>query len=336
MQKKIKFGIVGMGRIGSRHATCISQHPQAQLVGTHDVLPQYQSNCGKLRRDCSSFRDLIRRDLDVINICTPNYLHADMAIEALKGGRHVVIEKPIALHKIDAQSIISTAKEVDKLVFCVMQNRFSPTIIWLKSIISKGLLGEIKMLSIHCFWNRNENYYSNSSWHGSIKMDGGPLYTQFSHFIDVIYWLFGEINNISAEFFKLNSKNKWIEFEDSGIVRFNLSNGIGQGVLNYSTAIWDRNLESSITIIGEKGSVKIGGQYMDKIEYCHIKDYTLPHFETLIQCNDYGDYKGSASNHDKMINNVINVLLGTDKIHTNVIDGMQVVNIIETIYSSRI
>ena len=336
MQKKIKFGIVGMGRIGSRHAICINQHPQAQLESAYDILPKDKWNCSSLSHQSSSLTELISQDIDVINVCTPNYLHADMAIEALKAGCHVVIEKPIALYKSDAESIISTAKDAEKLVFCVMQNRFSPTIIWLKSIISKELLGDIKMLSIHCFWNRNESYYSNSNWHGSINMDGGPLYTQFSHFIDIIYWLFGEINNISSEFFTFNHHSKLIEFEDSGIVRFNLANGKAQGILNYSTAIWDRNLESSITIIGDKGSVKIGGQYMDKIEYCHIKDYVMPKIDTLTQCNDYGDYKGSASNHDKMINNVIKVILGEDRIHTNVKDGMQVVSIIESIYSSRI
>tara|TARA_B100001250_G_C19570256_1_gene687323 strand:- start:402 stop:851 length:450 start_codon:yes stop_codon:yes gene_type:complete len=148
-----------------------------------------------------------------------------------------------------------------------------------------------------------------------------------------MYWLFGEPIYCSPDFYSFN-KQKYIEFEDSGIVRLNFKNKM-VGVLNYSTAIWNKNLESSITIIGELGSVKIGGQYMDKIIYCDIKDYVLPKLDFDIQCNDYGDYRGSASNHDQMINNVIDVLLDEVEIHTNSLDGLNVVKIIEKIYSYR-
>jgi predicted dehydrogenase len=333
MIQKIKFGIVGLGHIGSRHAQCILHNDAAELTTMFDVLPVNQWRIDHVINKSASFEELIKMDIDVVSICTPNYLHATMAIDALRAGKHVVIEKPMAISTKNAQKIIDTATNFNKLVFCVMQNRFSATMIWLKEIISKGLLGKINMVSVNCFWNRNENYYLDSDWHGSKSKDGGPLFTQFSHFVDILYWLFGDVKNVTAEFFSFN-KRDYIEFEDSGIIKVDFTNDI-VGVLNYSTAVWNKNFESSITIIGEHGSVKIGGQYMDKIIYCDIRDYVLPKMNIDIKCNDYGSYQGSASNHDKMIDNVVSVLLDKKDIHTNSIDGLNVVKIIEEIYSYR-
>lgn len=331
MRKKVNFGVVGLGHIGKRHVNCIVNHKKACLNSIYDILPTQDFINSDLL--VSSFSELINKDIDVVNICTPNHLHANMAIDALMAGKHVVIEKPMALTTHDAQMIVDTALKCDKYVFCVMQNRFSPTIIWIKDIIEKQLLGKIHMISLNCFWNRNKDYYLNSQWHGSKEKDGGPLFTQFSHFIDIIYWLFGTIDKVDPDFFFFRKK-KYIEFEDSGIVKFNFSNNT-IGVLNYSTAVWNKNMESSITMIGEYGSVKIGGQYMDKVVYCDIKDYTQPVIDAKIECNDYGTYKGSASNHDKMIDNVVNVLIDNASVHTNAIDGLNVVKIIENIYNYR-
>jgi len=335
MGQKVKFGIVGLGHIGRRHAQHIIANNRADLIAVYDLLPIEKLKIDELKKDLfvQSFQDLLQLNLDVVNICTPNYLHATMAVDVLNSDTHVVIEKPMALSVRDARLIIETANKVRKCVFCVMQNRFSPTIIWLKQIITANYLGKINLLSVNCFWNRNENYYLNSTWHGSKIKDGGPLFTQFSHFIDIVYWLFGEPVDLRPDFYSFNKK-KYIEFEDSGIVKLAFKNKM-VGVLNYSTAVWNKNLESSITIIGEFGSVKIGGQYMDQIIYCDIKDYILPKLDFDIKCNDYGNYKGSASNHDQMIDNVIDVLLNHVDIHTNSYDGLNVVKIIEKIYSYR-
>ncbi len=340
--KKIKFGLVGLGHIGARHARCIIENPSADLSFVYDILPKekWKSENPSII-NCNTFNELISQDIDVVNICTPNYLHAKMAIDVLNAGKHVVIEKPIALVTKDAKKIISTSKKSKKHVFGVMQNRFSATVSWLKKIIDEAFLGQINMISVNCFWNRNENYYLDSDWHGSKVKDGGPLYTQFSHFIDIINWIFGDFSNISAQFSSFK-KRDYIEFEDSGIIKFNLKNRIKSdkpidAVLTYSTAVWNKNFESSITIIAENGTIKIGGQYMDKIIYCDIKDYVLPDINTDLKCNDYGNYQGSASNHDKMIDHVTKVLLGSDENskYWNFSDGIDVVNIIERIYSSR-
>ena len=189
------------------------------------------------------------------------------------------------------------------------------------------------MMQLNCYWNRDERYYNGKNWKGSADLDGGTLFTQFSHFIDIMYWLFGDITNINAKFSDFTHK-KTTAFEDSGMVNFNFING-GLGCINYSTAVWDANLESSITIIGEKGSVKIGGQYMNEVEYCHIENYTMPKLAPVNPANDYGNYKGSAANHHYIIENVVNTLKGRTTVTTNALEGLKVVDIIERIYSLR-
>jgi predicted dehydrogenase len=214
-----------------------------------------------------------------------------------------------------------------------MQNRYSPPSLWIKDIIDRDVLGKIFMVQLNCYWNRDERYYKEGSWHGDAILDGGTLFTQFSHFIDILYWLFGEIKNIQARFNDFNH-NSLTDFEDSGIVNFDFANG-GMGCINFSTSVWDRNLESSMTIIAENGSVKIGGQYMDKVEYCHVKNYTMPILAPTNPGNDYGDYKGSAQNHNFVIENVVEVLEGKNVISTNALEGLKVVDIIEQIYKLR-
>src|SRR5690606_27821017 len=145
-----------------------------------------------------------------------------------------------------------------------------------------------------------------------------------------MYWLFGDITNVVSRFKNFNHGDM-IDFEDSGSVMFDFVNG-GSGTFNYTTSCWDTNFESSITIIGSEGSVKVGGQYMNKVEYCHVKDYELPALAPANPPNDYGDYKGSAANHHFVIQNVIDTLLGRSEATTNAYDGMKVVEIIEKMY----
>ncbi|MFN5886093.1 MAG: Gfo/Idh/MocA family protein, partial [Bacteroidota bacterium] len=221
---------------------------------------------------------------------------------------------------------------VHKHVFAVMQNRYSPPSVWIKELVESGKLGKIYMMQLNCYWNRDDRYYKPGSWHGSKALDGGTLFTQFSHFIDIMYWLFGDIDNIKGKFNDFNHKNL-TDFEDSGFVSFDFVNG-GMGCINYSTSVWNQNLESSMTIIAENGSIKIGGQYMNEVEYCHIKDYTMPTLATTNPGNDYGAYKGSAQNHHYVIENVVDVLKGRAPITTNALEGLKVVDIIERIYNS--
>src|SRR5690606_4932697 len=170
------------------------------------------------------------------------------------------------LTRQDAEKVIFKALQVHRQVFVVMQNRYSPPAVWMKELVDSGRLGKIFMVQLNCYWNRDERYYTPESWHGTKELDGGTLFTQFSHFVDILYWLFGDIIRIQGRFRDFNHQ-ALTDFEDSGLVSFDFING-GMGAISYSTAVWSRNLESSMTVIAENGSVRIGGQYMNKVESC--------------------------------------------------------------------
>jgi UDP-N-acetyl-2-amino-2-deoxyglucuronate dehydrogenase len=335
-QQKIRFVVWGAGHIGKRHAEMIRRDQEGELVALIDV---------RTREECSaqdfdvpffhSWEDFQKSglDVDVVNICTPNGFHASQCLQALDDKKHVVCEKPMGLTKESCEKVIFKSLQVSRQVFCVMQNRYSPPSQWIKSVIDQALLGRIFMVQLNCYWNRDERYYKGDNWKGTADLDGGTLFTQFSHFIDIMYWLFGDIDNIRGRFADFNHKET-TAFEDSGFVSFDFING-GMGSLNYSTSVALQNLESSITIIGEKGSVKIGGQYMNEVEVCNIKGYEMPDLPPTNPGNDYGAYKGSAANHNYVIRNVIDTLKGRTSATTNALEGLKVVEIIERIYKVR-
>ena len=267
-ENKIKFAVVGCGHIGKRHAEMVTRDQDAELVALCDIRPREELGIEAYEVPFfAGLQELLQSgiQIDVINICTPNGLHASMAVQAIEAGCNVVIEKPMALTLADAEKVVYASLKYRKQVFCVMQNRYSPPSVWIKDMIDSGKLGEIYMVQLNCYWNRDERYYKPGGWHGDAALDGGTLFTQFSHFIDIMYWLFGDICNIQARFADFNHE-KLTAFEDSGFVNFNFVNG-GMGSLSYSTSVWDKNMESSMLIVAENGSVKIGGY--------DVKDYTL-------------------------------------------------------------
>lgn len=335
--KKIRFAVVGCGHIGKRHAEMIVRNPEAELAGLCDIRPKEE--LGLDAYTVPFFRSVDEMlqslgDLDVVNICTPNGLHAEHCLKVLDKRLHVVCEKPMALTKAQCESVIYKALKVGRHLFLVMQNRYSPPSLWLKELVDNKILGEIYTVQVNCYWNRDNRYYKPGGWHGTAQYDGGTLFTQFSHFIDIMYWLFGDIKDIQGIFNDFNHTNL-TEFEDSGMVIFQFVNG-GMGTINYSTAVWDKNMESSLTITGSKGSVKVGGQYMNEVEYCHIENYTMPILPPSEPPNDYGPFKGSAANHHFVIQNVVDTILGRTSISTNALEGLKVVEIIERIYEKRI
>ena len=334
---KIKFAIVGCGHIGKRHAEMVSRHPEAELAALCDILPKEKLGIEKLSTPFFSSMDEMLKsnpEIEVVNICSPNGLRAPLSLKALEAKKHVVCEKPIALSKADCENMIHKCMQVQKNSFVVKQNRYSPPSVWIKELIDKKTLGDIYMVQLNCYWNRDERYYKKGSWKGTKDLDGGVLFTQFSHFIDILFWLLGDIKDIQAKFKNFNHKETTEFDDDSGIVSFNFLSG-GMGCIQYSTSVWDKNMESSMTVIGSKGTVKIGGQYMDKVEYCHIKDYAMPDLAQTNPANDYVGYKGSANNHPLMIQNVIDTLNGRNTITANALEGMKVVEIIEKIYSLK-
>lgn len=331
----IQFAVVGCGHIGKRHAEMIKRNDESLLVALVDIKRREELNLEQFA-DIPLYDSVEKMlashpDVEVVNIASPNGYHAQQALLCLSAGKHIVVEKPMALNKSDAEKVIFKALQVHKHVFAVMQNRYSPPSVWIKDVIEKGILGKVFMVQLNCYWNRDNRYYKPDSWHGKKDLDGGTLFTQFSHFVDIMYWLFGDIQHIQARFNDFNHKTL-TEFEDSGFVSFEFVDG-GMGCINYSTSVWDKNLESSMTIIAENGSVKIGGQYMNEVEYCHIKNYEMPVLAPTNPGNDYGAYKGSAQNHHYVIENVVDVLKGRAPITTNALEGLKVVDIIERIYN---
>jgi predicted dehydrogenase len=332
---KIKFGVIGAGHIGKRHAEMAKRNSECELVAMCDTRSAEECGLDSAIPFYSDVDQMLKAhpDLDVVSICTPNGLHAIHALKCLGADKHVVVEKPMALSKSDCERIIYEALHHSRRVFCVMQNRYSPPSVWIKEVIDRKLLGEIFMVQVNCFWNRDDRYYNKTlAWKGKRDLDGGVLFTQFSHFIDIMYWLFGDIDNVRSTFRNFKHTHN-TEFEDSGLVNFDFVQG-GIGSIAFSTAIDDVNYESSMTIIGEKGTVKIGGQYMNEVQYCHIRDYSMPELPEASPANDYGSYKGSAANHHFIIDNVVKTIKGKGQITTNALEGLKVVDIIERIYAA--
>lgn len=329
-----KFAVVGCGRIGQRHIEMIRNLDRAELVATCDVLNAEELGLPEGIPHYHSLEALLAdHRVDVLAVASPNGLHAAHALQGIESGAHVIVEKPMALHKADAERVLHAALQRGRYVFGVMQNRYSPPSEWLKSVVDQGLLGDIFQVHVDCFWNRDDRYYHPGGWHGTKDLDGGTLFTQFSHFIDILYWVFGDVKPLSALLRNYNHGHS-IEFEDTGLVHFALpQHGAALGSLNYSTSVWDANLESSMTIIGSKGSIKVAGQYMNEVVHCHIEGYRMPELAPSNPPNDYGPYKGSAANHMYVYENVRDVLGGTKPITTNALEGLKVVEIIESIYA---
>jgi predicted dehydrogenase len=333
---KIKFAVIGCGHIGKRHAEMIFRNEEAELVALCDIAPKNTLGIEKFEVPFfNSAQEMLAAgiDIDIVTIATPNGLHAEHSLLALEAKHNIVVEKPMGLTKADSEKVIFKALKENKQVFCVMQNRYSPPSAWLKQIVEDKLLGDIFTVQLNCYWNRDSRYYKKGGWKGTADLDGGTLFTQFSHFIDIMYWLFGDVENIRGNFKDFTHKES-TAFEDSGLVTFDFIDG-GMGTLNYSTAVWDKNLESSMTIVGSKGSVKVGGQYMNEVEYCHIENYEMPVLPPSNPANDYGPYKGSAANHNYIIENVVDTLNGKNTATTNALEGLKVVDIIERIYKVR-
>lgn len=330
MTKQIGAGIIGMGRIGNRHAEEIIRHPGLNLIGFFDINPKAK---GSKTYAYPSFSDFLNeRDLEVVHVCTPNGTHFSIAKQCLSAGKSVVIEKPVTLFHSEAEELEILAKNQGLHIFCVMQNRYSPVSVWLKEVIDNQYLGQLFSVHVDCAWNRDDRYYSGDSWHGSLDLDGGPLYTQFSHFVDMLYWLFGELTIQDARFFNHNHPNT--EFEDSGSFQFE-TEAVKQGSFHYTTSVWDKNFKSSIQLIGEKGSIEISGQYMNEVRYCHIENYEMPTLSPAPPPNIYQGYEGSASNHVHVIHNVWETLNEKSHPNTPIHEGKMVTKAIENVYLRR-
>jgi predicted dehydrogenase len=332
---KKKFAIIGCGHIAHRHVKHIDNHNLGELVGVFDTdkeqLAEFSKSHGVMAY--STLMELLNdQSIDVVNVCTPNGTHSELAIEVLNSGKNVVVEKPMAITVESAIKMQEAASVANKTLFVVKQNRYNPPVKAVKELIDSKKLGNPLMVSVNCFWNRNENYYKQSPWRGTKELDGGTLFTQFSHFVDILFYLFGEIEDVQGVIGNMAHKGM-IEFEDSGVFSFNFING-GLGNLSFTTASYNQNMEGSITIFAENATIKIGGKYLNTIDYQVTDGFDLSDIPVSSPANNYGFYEGSMSNHDKVMDNVIEALNGREEVMTNGLEGLKVVEMITQFYDA--
>jgi predicted dehydrogenase len=329
----LRFAIIGCGRIAQRHAEHINN--KAQLTAVCDVIPEKADALAKQynAKAYYSVSDLLKdsNSFDVLSVCSPNGLHAEHSILALNAGVHVLCEKPMALTVADCGRMIQAAEKNNRRLFAIKQNRYNPPVAAVKQLIDDGKLGKINSIQLSCFWNRNEAYYANS-WKGTKDLDGGTLYTQFSHFVDLLYWMVGDVEEVQAMMGNYEHTNS-IEFEDTGVVILRFANG-AIGTINYTVNSYEKNMEGSLTIFAEKGTVKIGGQYLNELEYQQIEGMKIENLPEGNKPNNYGTYVGSMSNHNLVYDNVIEVLEKGASITTSAFEGLKTVEIIQKIYEA--
>jgi UDP-N-acetyl-2-amino-2-deoxyglucuronate dehydrogenase len=325
------FAIIGCGRIATRHAEQMAK--QGQLVAVCDIIPEKADALARqyAAKAYYAVEALMHaeKEISLVAICTPNGLHATHTMMALEAGMDVLCEKPLCINATDGHKMIAAAEKAGKKLFVVKQNRYNPPVVFLKNLLVNKKLGQIYSFQINCFWNRPDAYYT--GWKGSKTLDGGTLYTQFSHFIDLLYWLLGDVAAVKT--ISKNFAHPAIEFEDSGIVAFEMQNG-AIGSLNYTVNSFEKNMEGSFTVFGEKGTVKIGGQYLNELEYCRVNGITEPDLPKGNPANGYGYYQGSMSNHDKVYENLMIALKDDTHEFAGAQDGLKTVEIIEKIYET--
>lgn len=331
---KIKFAVVGCGSIGKRHIAVIDASPNAELVAICDIdenKVKELSNLYGVPYFINYLELLKNSSAEIICICTPHGLHAEMAINAAKHQKHILVEKPMALSVEDCQAMIKAAQENNVKIFVVKQNRYNTPIALTKKAIDEGKLGKIFMVQCNVMWNRHQEYYHSSDWRGSKKLEGGALYTQVSHFIDLMIWWLGDL--VEAKTI-IDTLNHDIEIEDCGVSVLRFKTGT-IGSLFWTTCVYNKNFEGSITLIGEKGTIKIGGQYLNKIEFWDVQSYPLPEdIEFTDKPNNYGKYQGTSSNHDKVVEELIAQLLKERKNSVEGNEGMKTIEAIENIYKN--
>ena len=272
----MKFAIIGCGRIANnKHIDAIRKAGGEIAIVCDIIKDRAEKTANKVGcKYTLNYEEVLDETIDIIDICTPSGLHPKMAVKALSKGFHVITEKPMALKIIDAEHMISTAEDYDRKLFVVKQNRFNPPIIKLKEAIDNRRFGRIISGTICVRWYRDDNYYKMDNWHGTKSLDGTVLHNQASHHVDLLLWFLGEPKSV----FAYGSTNHKIEVEDTIHVVVKFKNG-AIGNIEATTCAFNRNpliqndMEGSITILGERGSVKIGGFAVNKIEHWDFADW---------------------------------------------------------------
>lgn len=332
--KVYNFGVIGCGRIAPAHIEAITNLKDAHLIGITDIITQKAEELGKkFNTPVYTNKELIHNpDVDVISICTPNGTHTDIAREALRAGKHVLIEKPLSLSLEDFDDLVKVAQQTQKKIFAVKQVRYNPPLIALKSLLEHNGLGKIYSASLIIRWNRPEKYYTESNWKGTKKMDGGGLLTQGIHYIDILQWLLGPVEKV---FGIIDTKAHNIEIEDVANAILVFKTGVFANI-EFTLCTYSKNLECSITLLGEKGSVKVGGTAVNELEMWDVENIPKPQLRPGLKPNMYasGLYYGSCPNHIFTYIDLIKSLNNEKNNAVNYMEARKTIEIIMAIYES--
>jgi len=327
-----KLGLVGCGRISSKHFSAIAQIEGAEIVSCCDVIEQRATDAAQengIKSVYTSYDKMLENEkLDAMLICTPSGMHPEMGIKAAGKGIHVITEKPMGISLAAADELVKACDANQVQLFVVKQNRLNPAIQLLRKAIYKGRFGKIFSLNATVRWSRPQNYYDQAKWRGTWEFDGGAFMNQASHYMDLIQWLGGPVDSVMAMTATLDHN---IETEDmgTGIIRFR--NGM-LGTVEVTMNIYPRNLEGSITVMGKNGTVKIGGIAVNKVEHWEFKDYDDD--DKLIQQCDTNPTSVYGFGHQGYLKNVIDVLHGIGEPETDGREGRKSLEIILAMYES--
>jgi UDP-N-acetyl-2-amino-2-deoxyglucuronate dehydrogenase len=331
-QRKIRFALVGCGRISTNHFNAIKKHAErAELVGVCDI-DSKALDAAVTATQAKPYQTLTAllkdTDADAIIVATPSGLHADQAVEIANSGRHVITEKPMATRWHDGLRMVKACDDANVRLFVVKQNRHNATLQLLKRTIEQGRLGRIYMVNINVFWARPQEYYDSSAWRGTWEFDGGAFMNQASHYVDLLDWLIGPIESVQAYTATLGRN---IEVEDSGVVNVKWRSG-ALGSMNVTMLTYPKNFEGSITILGEKGTVRIGGVAVNEIQHW---EFSEPREEdTHIQQANYTTTSVYGFGHPLYYDNVINVLRGEAVAETDGREGLKSLEVLIALYLS--
>lgn len=330
--KEFKFGLVGCGRISGKHFEAIQQINNASIIACADISEERAKAAAEKFHVNNFYGDYLEmldnEKLDAVLICTPSGLHPQMGIEAAKRKINVITEKPMAINLKSADALVHACDDNKVELFVVKQNRLNPAIQVLKKAVDKGRFGRIFSANATVRWTRPQSYYDLAKWRGTWEFDGGAFMNQASHYFDLIQWLMGPIESVMAFTTTLNHK---IEAEDmgSGIIRFR--NG-ALGTVEVTMNIFPKNLEGSITIMGEKGTVKIGGVAVNKVEHWQFLDYDDD--DKDIQAANTNPTNIYGFGHLGYLQNVVDVLNGKAKPNTDGRSGRKSLELILAMYES--
>jgi UDP-N-acetyl-2-amino-2-deoxyglucuronate dehydrogenase len=331
MTSSLNFGLIGCGRVAPRHIGSIHELSKARLVAVADIIEsraqRYASENGIAAY--TDYQRLIERDdLDIVNICTPSGLHAQIAIDAMQAGKHVIVEKPIALSIEEADRMIDTAKAEGVKLCVVLQNRYNPPIKDLRQIVDEGRMGKLLLGNATVRWYRPQEYYEDG-WHGTWSMDGGALMNQSIHHIDALQWFMGEVQSVFAF---TGTLAHFMEAEDTGVAVIRFKSG-GLGVVEGSTITYPQNLEGSIALFGETGSVKVGGTALNRKVLWKIEG-ELEHERELLTRDQVDPPSVYGNSHKSVIADMVEAVLEDRHPKTNGKEARKSVALVLAIYES--